>query len=318
MTKTEETTGEWSDRASGSQQRKPQTFFAKRKYKGYLWILPAALLLLLFSYIPPVYAIVYSFTDWGIFQNVSFIGLGNYTDAFRDKMFWDSFLNAILFTASGILLGNIAAVSLAEMLFNMKNERVSACFRYLFMLSSIVPGVVSILVWEKIIFLPESSSLVGVANSLLHLVGLKGSEWYSSSSTIKLSIILTGFPFMGGTSFLIYLAGLQGINPEVIEASKLDGLSSWGRVLYIDLPLMKGQIKYFALTGVIGGLQNYNMQLILQNGSAASVPGYYIYKYGIEYSEMGYACALGMIMFVIILAITILNNILIKTKEADA
>ena len=120
---------------------------------------------------------------------------------------------------------------------------------------------------------------------------------------------------MGGTSFLIYLAGLQGINVSVVEASRLDGLSSFKRIIYIDLPLMKGQIKYFLLTGVIGGLQNYNMQLILQNGNAASVPGYYIYKMGIEYSEMGYACAMGMVMFIVILALTLVNNFLLKNKE---
>lgn len=287
-----------------------------RSAEGYLWILPACVMLLLFSYIPPIYAIIYSFTDWGIFEEVSFIGFENYVTLFtNDSAFWSSFGNVALFTISGLLLGNIAAIGLSEMLYNMKNEKLAAFFRYAFMLISIVPGVVSILVWEKIIFLPASSSLQGVANAILELFGLKGLEWYASTDTIKLSIILTGFPFMGGTSFLIYLAGLQGINVSVVEASRLDGLSSFKRIIYIDLPLMKGQIKYFLLTGVIGGLQNYNMQLILQNGNAASVPGYYIYKMGIEYSEMGYACAMGMVMFIVILALTLVNNLLLKNKE---
>ena len=287
-----------------------------RSAEGYLWILPACVMLLLFSYIPPIYAIIYSFTDWGIFEEVSFIGFENYVTLFtNDSAFWSSFGNVALFTISGLLLGNIAAIGLSEMLYNMKNEKLAAFFRYAFMLISIVPGVVSILVWEKIIFLPASSSLQGVANAILELFGLKGLEWYASTDTIKLSIILTGFPFMGGTSFLIYLAGLQGINVSVVEASRLDGLSSFKRIIYIDLPLMKGQIKYFLLTGVIGGLQNYNMQLILQNGNAASVPGYYIYKMGIEYSEMGYACAMGMVMFIVILALTLVNNFLLKNKE---
>ena len=287
-----------------------------RSAEGYLWILPACVMLLLFSYIPPIYAIIYSFTDWGIFEEVSFIGFENYVTLLtNDSAFWSSFGNVALFTISGLLLGNIAAIGLSEMLYNMKNEKLAAFFRYAFMLISIVPGVVSILVWEKIIFLPASSSLQGVANAILELFGLKGLEWYASTDTIKLSIILTGFPFMGGTSFLIYLAGLQGINVSVVEASRLDGLSSFKRIIYIDLPLMKGQIKYFLLTGVIGGLQNYNMQLILQNGNAASVPGYYIYKMGIEYSEMGYACAMGMVMFIVILALTLVNNLLLKNKE---
>lgn len=289
--------------------------FTFRKIEGYFWILPASVMLILFSYIPPVYAFIYSFTDWGIFEETTFIGFENYVELFRDTQFWGSFGNAALFTGCGLILGNVAAIALSEMLYNMKNEKLAAFYRYAFMLISVVPGVVSILVWEKIIFLPESSSLKGVANALLNLFGLKGSEWYNSADTIRLSIILTGFPFMGGTSFLIYLAGLQGINESVIEVSRLDGLGSFGRIVHIDLPLMKGQIKYFLLTGVIGGLQNYNMQLILQNGNAASVPGFYIYKKGIEYSEMGYACAMGMLMFVVILALTLVNNLLLKNKE---
>ena len=293
-------------------------WFRKYQIQGFLWMLPAFLLLVLFSYIPPVYALIYSFTDWGYFQEINFLGFQNYAQAFADAQFWQSFGNVILFTVTGIAFGNIAAIALSEMLFNLKSEKLAAALRYLFMLISIVPGVVSILVWEKIIFLPESSSLQGVANALLHLVGLPGSEWYGGSDTIKLSIILTGFPFMGGTSFLIYLAGLQNINESVIEASKLDGLSSWKRIWYIDMPLMRGQLKYFVVTGVIGGIQNYNMQLILQNGNAAMVPGYYIYTTGIGHSELGYACSLGMIMFVIILALTIINNVFIKSKGEES
>ncbi len=307
--------GETSHEVSAvkTKKKKHVTF---RTFEGYFWILPAAVMLLLFSYIPPVYAIIYSFTDWGIFEEVSFIGFENYITLFTaDKAFWSSFGNVALFTVCGLLLGNVAAIALSEMLYNMKNEKLAAFFRYAFMLISIVPGVVSILVWEKIIFLPASSSLKGVANAILGWFNLDGLEWYASTDTIKLSIILTGFPFMGGTSFLIYLAGLQGINVSVVEASRLDGLSSFKRIIYIDLPLMKGQIKYFLLTGVIGGLQNYTMQLILQNGNAASVPGYYIYKMGIEYSEMGYACAMGMVMFIVILALTLVNNLLLKNKE---
>ena len=144
-----------------------------RSAEGYLWILPACVMLLLFSYIPPIYAIIYSFTDWGIFEEVSFIGFENYVTLFtNDSAFWSSFGNVALFTISGLLLGNIAAIGLSEMLYNMKNEKLAAFFRYAFMLISIVPGVVSILVWEKIIFLPASSSLQGVANTILELFGL--------------------------------------------------------------------------------------------------------------------------------------------------
>lgn len=291
--------------------------FKKYQIQGFIWILPAFAVLVLFSYIPPIQALIYSFTDWGDTMVVSFVGFAQYKEVFADTEFWMSGLNAILFTVCGIVLGNVSSILLSEMLYNLKGDKMGTALRFLFLLPSVVPGVVSILIWEKVIFLPDTASFTGLANALLNLVGLKGSQWYASADTIKLSIILTGFPFMGGTSFLIYLAGLQSIDASVIEASKLDGLGSFKRIFYIDLPLMKGQIKYFVLTGVIGGIQNYNMQLILQNGISAAVPGYYIYKMGIDYQQYGYACALGMVMFVIILALTVLNNKLMKGSEAN-
>ncbi len=291
--------------------------FKKYQIHGLIWLLPAFVLLVMFCYIPQIWAIVYSFTDWGVYQTITFTGLENYIRLFEDTAFWESFGNVILFTVCGLLLGNIGALSLSEMLYNMKSEKLSSALRYCFMLICVVPSVVSVLVWEKVIFLPESAATEGVVNSILHAFGLSGSQWYSSPDTIKLTIILTGFPFMGGTSFLIYLAGLQGINVSVVEASKLDGLSSFGRIFAIDLPLMKGQIKYFLITGVIGGIQNYNMQLILQNGNAAMVPGFYIYKMGIDYSEFGYACSLGVLIFVITMVLTVIGNVFFKTKEKD-
>lgn len=321
MTETKTAVSAASAAAAGGKLKKRRK---KIQFQGYLWILPALVLLVGFCYIPPVYALIYSFTDWGFVEKISFIGLENYANAFRDAQFWGSFGNVLLFTACGLFFGNVSAIALAEMLYNMRCEKLAAALRYLFMLICIVPGVVSTLVWERVIFLPESSPILGVANALLHLFGLEGSQWYTGSDTIRLAIILTGFPWMGGTSFLIYLAGLQNIETSIMEAGRLDGLNSWKRIWYIDFPLMKGQLKYFLMTGLIGGLQNYSMQLILQNGHSAMVPGYYIYKLGIEmvytgdlniYGCQGYACALGMLMFAIIMILTILNNKFLKTTE---
>ena len=102
-------------------------------------------------------------------------------------------------------------------------------------------------------------------------------------------------------------------NLNIVFINKYKELFSKEEVTVLEYPV--GSIKIYEDTGVIGGLQNYTMQLILQNGNAASVPGYYIYKMGIEYSEMGYACAMGMVMFLVILALTLVNNLLLKNKE---
>ena len=121
---------------------------------------------------------------------------------------------------------------------------------------------------------------------------------------------------------------MQVPNVKLMEASQLDGLSFWGRVFRIDLPLISGQLKYFLVMGFIGGLQNYSMQYAITNGgpgevidsmqSGTMVPGYYIYRLITGSSKTGaygYACAMGVVMFAIIMIITVINNKLIKSKE---
>ena len=154
MTETKTAVSAASAAAAGGKLKKRRK---KIQFQGYLWILPALVLLVGFCYIPPVYALIYSFTDWGFVEKISFIGLENYANAFRDAQFWGSFGNVLLFTACGLFFGNVSAIALAEMLYNMRCEKLAAALRYLFMLICIVPGVVSTLVWERVIFLPESS-----------------------------------------------------------------------------------------------------------------------------------------------------------------
>lgn len=305
-------------------------FFRKYQFQGLLWLVPAVALVVMFSVIPIVWAVMYSFTDWGFKNVITFIGFENYNTVFHDTVFWKSLGNGLLFTVCGLLLGNVGALLLAEMLYNLVLEKLSSGFRFCFLLICAVPSVVSLLVWSKVIFLPSGGSVTGVINGLLGLFGSGGADWYLSSNPhiVRLAVVLTGFPFMGGTSFLIYLAGLQGINSEVMEASRLDGLGSFGRVFRIDLPLLKGTIKYFLITGFIGGIQNYNIQVVLElSNFAALVPGYYIYLVGLSATfrnnginvlgNLGYACAMGMIIFIITLLLTVIQNVFFARKEKD-
>ena len=182
--------------------------------------------------------------------------------------------------------------------------------------------------WQKLIL---TGSDAGVMNQILALFGAEPIEWLASSETtiVFLSIFIYGFPWMGGTSFLIYLAGLNGIDESIIEASRLDGLGTLGRVFAIDIPLIKGQIKYFLVMGFIGGLQNYTMQYAITNGGPGEtmvngmkdgtmVPGYYIYQLingSSRADAYGYACAIGVVMFAIIMIVTVINNKLLKSED---
>ncbi len=310
-----------------SKTEKLKSFLRKhRSYQGVLFILPALILLCVFCLYPTVMAFANSFTNWDGGPKADFVWFENYKNVFADRLFWKSLGNAVILTVVGMILGNAASIFLAEMMYNLRSRMMSA-YRFLFVLPAMIPGIIVLLLWEKLVF---SGSSGGLANTILSWFGADSLEWFKSKETwvVFLSIFLYGFPWVGGTSFLIYLAGLNSIDPSVIGASQIDGLSFWGRVFKIDLPLISGQLKYFLVMGFIGGLQNYSMQYTITNGgpgevidsmqSGTMVPGYYIYRLitgSSKESAYGYACAMGVVMFIIIMIITIVNNKLVKSKE---
>ena len=286
-----------------------------RGYTGLFWILPGFALLLIFSYYPALSSFFYSMTDWNA-KLYNFIWFDNFKELFRDTIFLKSIGTSLILTSSGIVIGNVATIILAELLFNLRSTRLGGVYRFLFVLPCLVPGIVTMLLWNKIIFAVNETGLANAILLKLHIIS-EPLTWYAGEKTVLISLILTNFPWVAGTSFLIYLAGLQNIPHEVIEAATLDGITLPKRILYIDMPFILGQIRYFLILGFIGGLQNYNMQLLFTKGDpfyASMVPGYYIYWQAFNNTRFGYACACGIVMFVIIFAITLLTN-KVKTSE---
>lgn len=315
------------EKKAAREERKRRFLRALRSKEnlGYLWILPAFLLLALFCLYPVISAVIHSFTVWDGSTAAVFNGFDNYLRIFTDRLFWHSLLNVVILTVVCMVIGNAASLFLAELMFNLRSK-LAGVYRFLFVLPAMVPGIITMLLWSKLIL---SGSSTSVMNIFLKLFGGKPIEWFQSKSTpiVFLSIFIYGFPWMGGTSFLIYLAGLNGIDGSILEASRLDGLGTFRRVFLIDLPLITGQLKYFLVMGFIGGLQNYTIQYAITNGgpgevigslqSGTMVPGYYIFMSISGRSNYGYACAMGMVMFVIIMIVTVINNKLIKSKEED-
>ena len=301
-------------------EKKPKT--AKRKkydYRAFLWILPAFLLLGVFNYIPPVLSAITSFWKSNGVTMIDFVGFDNYLAVLKDPVFLRSLKNVLIITVSTFILSHAANLLLAELLINLKWEKLSAIYRILFVIPIVVPGIVGLMIWQKLIFVPSES---GLANIIIGWFGIEPQGWYFKEKTVLLAIILTGFPWAGGTTMLIYIASLQGISSEMIEGTKLDGVGPFKRGIFCHLPMMIGQIKYFVITSIIAGMQNFNLQLIVTGGGpgvdgASMVPGYQIYYYAFTKSDYGKANALGIILFVIIMALTIINNVFIKNKNTE-
>ncbi len=144
--------------------------------------------------------------------------------------------------------------------------------------------------------------------------------WLSHTKLIIPAMIFCGFPWVGTVGVLIYLAGLQSISQDVYEAAEIDGVTSWGKLTHIELPLMLTQIRINLVFLTIGTLTDYGLVLLLLdvnggNGNVGMVPGLYMFRKGFVEGEFGYACALGMILFVIILGITIFYQKYVRVEK---
>ena len=297
-----------------------KTKYRKSDYFGYVWLAPAFVLMCIFSIYPALSALYHSFTDWNIYNSslTVFTGLANFQRLFTDYIFWKSCLNLIILIVTGMIFGNVAALGLAELLHSLKSIKSSSVYRFLFIIPTLVPGMVNMLIWTQIIL---SSSPIGLMNTILAAFGAETLGWYYSESTAMISMIITGFPWVSGTSFLIYLAGLNNIPDSVYEALELDGAGTWKRIFWIDLPLIKSQIKYFVMMGIIGGMQSFDMQLVFTSGGpnyATIVPGYYMYERAFMGNQFGYAAAIGFVIFAVTLILTIINNKFMKSTEEFA
>jgi ABC-type sugar transport system permease subunit len=301
-------------------QAKSRTGLFYRIYKArqaYLFLTPLMAGLVIFCYYPPVSGLYRSLFDWDATNKAIFIGLGNFKELLRDHYFTGSFSTMFKIMIPKLLIGIIVPLLVAEMIFAVKSSRSRYFYRVAILLPVIAPGVVGMLLW-KFIYDPNN----GPITAILRLAGALGENevvsYLNDPATVIPAIIFLGFPWVGGTSVLIYMSGLMNISSEIIESSKLDGANLIQRIFKIDIPMLLGQIKYFFIFGIIGGLQDYGVQLILTKGGpgySTFVPGYYMYLQAFNNGRMGYASAIGTTMFFIILLLTIVNY---KFFKSDA
>lgn len=279
----------------------------RRKAPLYLFLLPTVLFLLVFMYYPAYKAVELSFFQWDGFSPPRWIGLGNFERMMRDSVMRASIDNMLILTGARILIVLTTPLLAAELVFHLASRRWQYWYRVLFVIPLVVPEVVIYLIWQ-FIFNPS----IGLANVLLTNIGLGflANEWLGSHRTVLLSLALVGFPWIAGINFLIYLAGLQNIPHEVLDAASVDGATGLRRFWLVDLHLIMGQIKLLLILTVIFSLQSFVLILIMTNGGpgySSMVPGLLMYEAAFQDGRFGYACAIGTAIFAVIFTLTYIN-----------
>jgi raffinose/stachyose/melibiose transport system permease protein len=300
--------------SAGQKRSFAQTVKQVRKYwYCYVMLLGTFSLLITFSYYPALSAIYHSFTVWDGFRPERWAGLDNYREIFTSEViFRKGFANMLLLTVWQVVRSSTFPLLGAALLYRMRNEKMAYLFRLVFVLPLVVPGVVGILVWRQL-YEPN----FGLFNAVLLFLGFKPLAWLNSPNTALFSLMFMGFPWIDGVGLLIYLAGLLAIPSEIIEAATMDGATSLRRFFAMELPLIVPQIRLIVILNVIGSLQNFGWQLLVTRGgpnNATTVPAWEMYQSAMTEGRFGVASAIGVVLFVLIFVLTLVNNSYIRSN----
>lgn len=278
----------------------------KRKFKetmeGYLYAAPWIVGFFVFTLSPFFSSIWYSLNRWDLVTDIKFIGLQNYTDMFKNDVFWKSTGVTVRYVLMSLPAGLLLALLLAILV--NKQTKIMMFFRSVFFLPSVASGVAVYVLWRWI-FNPE----FGLINYLLSIFGIKGPNWLLSSDWALPAMVIMSFWGVGET-MLIYLAGLQSVPDQLYEAAEIDGANLAQRFWFVTLPIMSPTIFFTLVMGMIGGLQSFTSSFVMTGGG----PDYATYFYGLNlYLEafhnfrMGYASALAWVLFIVVLIITMVQ-----------
>lgn len=288
-----------------------------RQFKPYLFLLPTLVFLVAFAYGPFIKVIIDSFYQWDGAFTRRFIGLRNFQRVlFEDPQFWPSMWIAIQLTLTSLLKTLLFPLIAAEGIHLLLNLRQAYWYRVLLILPTVVPGLVGIFIW-RLFYHPDPA--IGLFNRVLYFFGGADAtiNWLGDPNVALWSLILMGFPWAGGFAMLIYLAGLQNIPRELYDAAMIDGASIWRRIRSIDVPLIMGQIKVLATLTIIGGLQDFTASFVLTKGgplNATLVPGLHLYNQAFQNNRYGYASAMALVLFLLIMGLSILITRVVNSK----
>ncbi|NLY60949.1 MAG: sugar ABC transporter permease [Clostridiales bacterium] len=259
-------------------------------------------LLLLYAY-PLVSSIYYSFTKYNVVSPAYWVGFDNYIQLFWDPVFWVGIKNTLYYAAISVPLSVVLGIFLAMLLNTpIKGQGI---FRTIFFIPTLVPVVATSIIWQWLL-----NPQFGLVNQLLAMAGINGPPWLGDPKWSKPSLILMA-QWGIGNSIIIYLAGLQDISKDYDDAASVDGASGLRKVWSITLPLLTPVIFFNMVMGIINALQVFTLPYALTYGTgnpANSLLFYsmYLYNNAFKYMNMGYASAMAWILFIVIMAITLL------------
>lgn len=274
----------------------------REELEGFLSIAPWLVGFLVFLVFPLLFSIYLSFTDYDYVSAPQWVGLANYQRALQqDPLFWHSLKVTFTYAAMALPLDLICSFGVA-LLLNLRGRGMNL-FRTIYYLPAILPLVAVSILWLWI-FNPQ----YGVLNWGLSLLGIRGPAWLYDPEWALPALVIMGL-WSIGRAMIIYLAGLQNINPEMYDAARVDGAGVITSFRHVTIPMMTPVIFFNLIMGIIGSFQVFAQAFIMTAGGPARATYFYmlyLYNNAFQFFKAGYASALAWLMFIIILFFTLL------------
>ncbi|GAV10428.1 sugar ABC transporter permease [Paenibacillus sp. chi10] len=278
----------------------------KRKIRGdsgwgYAFIAVALVVFAIFTAYPVVSAFIISFQDYKPLGS-TWVGFDNYISSFKDPLFWKSIKNTVVYTVLTVPVALMISFAVAILILPL-SKKLQTTFKAVYYLPAVASGVAMSVVWLWI-FDPMES---GIMNQLLGLFGISNLNWLGSSATSMFSLVLMSWLASHGTSIIIYLAALLGIDDSYYEAAELDGASFLKKLWYIVIPCLKPTTLFLLVTGVIGSFQVFQNAYLMTGGgpdNSTTMVGLLIFDNAFKYFEFGKAAAQSLVLAGIIAIIS--------------
>lgn len=291
-------------------RRKTHYFFSQllRHRYIYLLLLPPLILLAMFCYYPAVASIVNAFYDYSLGTPRIFNGFENFTEIFQNRYFGEMCRNLVIFLTTDCILALAPPIFFALCLSLLRSKRFSKASRILLFFHGIIPGIATALLWKNGIY-----GDYGVINTIIKALGGTPIPFFAEERYSIASLVFMGFPFIG--SYLIFYGALMNIPQEIYESAELEGCKLFRRVFCIDIPFIRGQVKYVFVMTFIHSVQSLGkVRSTTQGGAGTMTSMYMMYSY-LTNNEYGLASALAVLMLLVLSFATYLN---MRSKSGDA
>lgn len=277
---------------------------------GYLLVGFFALPFFLFNILPVLFGVYVAFTRWSIVGFPRWEGMNNFTRAFSDQWVAVAFKNVFFYGV--IIVPCVTTLGLAFALFVNQRYPLSGLARTLFFAPTVVSATVIGLVWVWLL-----DTQYGLVNHYLSYLGIAGVPWLTSTRWSLLGVSIASVWWDLGLAFVLFLAALQDIPGEITDAARVDGANRWQRFRHVILPHLRPVISMVVTLQLIATLRIFSQVYVMTNGGPAnssSSPIHYIYNLAIVRNLFGYATAVSLLLFALILAITLVQRFLLRER----